>query len=220
MVGRRASAPHEFFDGFESSAAVPVLDDLLARIYDGSLPSGSPVSENEVARRAGVSRTPARDAIQRLREIGLVETTAGRTSRVATITEERLGQVLVVWEALFGAVIDEVTDLLGDEEFAAMESAAERFRTEAAAGRGPEGAQANFDLFTVPLRFSRNPALVKATTAHMYSVRLGAQSLPRWIDARALAAAQQDLIAAFRNRDRAGAKAATRAATGYRLVDE
>ncbi|NKF32639.1 GntR family transcriptional regulator, partial [Pseudomonas sp. BGM005] len=41
---------------------------MLASIYDGEIAPGDPVSENDIAKKYGVSRTPAREAIQRLRE--------------------------------------------------------------------------------------------------------------------------------------------------------
>ena len=46
---------------------------LRAEITDGVIPPGSPLVEDEIASRLGVSRTPVRESIQRLAVDGLVE---------------------------------------------------------------------------------------------------------------------------------------------------
>lgn len=217
MAARVTPITQELFDGFANSSAVHVFTELLGLIFDGTLPPGSAVSENDVARRAGVSRTPAREAVQRLRELGIVETSVGRSSRVAVITETRLRQTLVVWDALFAAVLEEVVPVIDDEDLAAMEEATRVFRIAADQGKVSEAAQANFDLYAVVVGRSGNPPLIRTIASIVYLVRLGGQSLPRWIDADVLEAAQHDLIAALRRHDLAASRAAVRSAAGFQL---
>lgn len=50
-----------------------VFQELRARIVSLNLPPGTPISENDLAARLGVSRTPIREAILLLAEEGLVE---------------------------------------------------------------------------------------------------------------------------------------------------
>ncbi len=55
------------------NARYRVFQQLRARIVSMNLPPGTPISENELATRMGVSRTPIREALLLLAEEGLVE---------------------------------------------------------------------------------------------------------------------------------------------------
>ena len=50
-----------------------IRDSLEQRIIEGELGNGKRLDENELSRFYGVSRTPVREALQRLAESGLAE---------------------------------------------------------------------------------------------------------------------------------------------------
>ncbi|GAA3752560.1 GntR family transcriptional regulator [Microbacterium kribbense] len=56
-------------------------------ILDGRLPAGARLRDVELAEMLGVSRTPVREALQRLARSGLVEVSANRWTRVSTPDE-------------------------------------------------------------------------------------------------------------------------------------
>lgn len=62
-------------------------DEVYSRIgeaiLDGSLPAGSRLRDIDLAVQLGVSRTPVREALQRLERFGLVEVAVGRYTRVS-----------------------------------------------------------------------------------------------------------------------------------------
>jgi DNA-binding GntR family transcriptional regulator len=58
-------------------------------ILDGTLPPGERLRDHEMAARLGVSRTPVREALQRLERIGLVEVSPHRYTRVS-VPDEKL----------------------------------------------------------------------------------------------------------------------------------
>jgi DNA-binding GntR family transcriptional regulator len=60
--------------------------DIRQRIVRGSYPPGAPLSDSELARACGISRTPVREALCRLLEEGYVERIAGRGFYVTRIT--------------------------------------------------------------------------------------------------------------------------------------
>lgn len=66
-------------------------DEVYARIgeaiLDGTLPAGSRLRDIDLAAQLGVSRTPVREALQRLERFGLVEVAVGRYTRVTEPTE-------------------------------------------------------------------------------------------------------------------------------------
>lgn len=74
-------------------AGMILSDEVYARIgaaiVDGRFPPGHQLRDVEIARRLGVSRTPVREALQRLERFGLVEIAVGRYTRV-TAPDERV----------------------------------------------------------------------------------------------------------------------------------
>ena len=87
----------------------PVTGSLLAeRVYAqlrqeillARLRPGEPVSENQLAQRLGVSRTPVREAVQRLVREGLVNVWPQRGSLVSLLSLQRIREALFVREAV------------------------------------------------------------------------------------------------------------------------
>jgi DNA-binding GntR family transcriptional regulator len=60
--------------------------DIRQRIVRGTYPPGTPLSDSELARVCGISRTPVREALCRLLEEGYVERVPGRGFYVTQIT--------------------------------------------------------------------------------------------------------------------------------------
>ncbi|WP_314422597.1 GntR family transcriptional regulator [uncultured Microbacterium sp.] len=203
-----------------NSSAFQVFEDVLASIYAGEIAPGDPVSENDIAQKYGVSRTPAREAIQRLRELGLVEASAGRTSRVVLVSEQTIRHALVVWEALMMVAVDETVGLIDAADLELMHASIEEFREAARRGDADSAAQANYDLFAVLVTRSTNPILVRSIARTVHMIRLGGLSMPRWVDANLLGEAQVALVDALRARDLDAAKAAVHAAADFRLVTD
>jgi len=71
-----------------------VFDQLLTAIQDGTLEPGERLNDEELEKWLGVSRTPIREAISKLADIGLVETAPQRYTRVASPTNEQIGHAL------------------------------------------------------------------------------------------------------------------------------
>jgi DNA-binding GntR family transcriptional regulator len=69
-------------------------------IVNGSLPAGARVTEASVAAQLNVSKTPVREALVRLRELGLIESDCGRGARVVRSTPEALADAYEMREVL------------------------------------------------------------------------------------------------------------------------
>jgi DNA-binding GntR family transcriptional regulator len=67
-----------------------IATELRNAIYSGALAVRSPLREVEIARQLGVSRSPLREAAQRLVQEGLLTAKPGQGMRVAVIGEDRL----------------------------------------------------------------------------------------------------------------------------------
>lgn len=84
-------------------ASVTVHAHLRQLILDGVLPPGSVISQVELAKALGVSRTPLREALRMLQEEGLIEAEPNRRSRVTGFDPADLDSVYasrVVLESL------------------------------------------------------------------------------------------------------------------------
>lgn len=64
------------------TVAARVAEQLRSEIRDGVLGAGTPLRQNEVAARLGVSSTPVREAFQMLERLGLVQREGRRGVRV------------------------------------------------------------------------------------------------------------------------------------------
>lgn len=67
-----------------------VYNAIRRAIIDGTLPAASRVTEAALAKEMNVSKTPVREALLRLREIGLIESEGPRAGRIITPSLEQL----------------------------------------------------------------------------------------------------------------------------------
>lgn len=185
-----------------------VFDRILEAIHDGTLLPGQHISDSEIAEQFGVSRTPVREAIQRLREIGLIEASPGRFTRIADVTPEQTEQAFIVWRALYSVLISDVVERAHTRVLNAMIRDNERYTAALLTLNPQEIARATLDFFSRLPPESRNLALQRAITSVVHIIRLGSLHLPAYIDFRALSEAQTLLIKAVRTRDASIARTA------------
>jgi DNA-binding GntR family transcriptional regulator len=210
-TGGSAAAPGGVEDIFASSKVVAtVFEEILQAVHEGTLQPGDRVNDGEIATRLGVSRTPVREALQRLRDIGIIEASASRFTRIAVVSPQQTADAMVVFVALFGAVVTETIPVVSSEVVAAMQLDHERFLEHLAVPDAQALATANADFFAHLPRISANPTLRRGITSVVHQIRLGGRHLPAFIDIRALAQAQALLVAAARDNDLAAARGAMR----------
>src|SRR5882757_8141293 len=63
---------------------------LRDAIWDGRFAPGERIPEEEIARSLGVSRTPVREALQRLQERGMLTVGTGRSLVVAELSKQQV----------------------------------------------------------------------------------------------------------------------------------
>jgi DNA-binding GntR family transcriptional regulator len=80
-----------------------VYESLRDAIADGRIAVGERVREEEIARNLGVSRTPVREALQRLHQRGLLVFGAGRGLVVAQLSHNQVLQLYAMREILEGS---------------------------------------------------------------------------------------------------------------------
>lgn len=71
-------------------------------VLDGTLPLGGRITEEDLAARLGISRTPVREALRRLTEAGLLEVVGSRQLRVPRLDGRAATDLAAVRSALDG----------------------------------------------------------------------------------------------------------------------
>ena len=184
-----------------SKVVTTVFEQILSAVHEGTLLPGERISDAELAAQFGVSRTPVREALQRLREIGIVEASPSRFTRVAVVTPEQTAQAYVVWLALYRAVVEEVVPRVDEATFEQLEEDHSLFLASLTTTDIQRMATTNFMFFSRLPALSTNPALQRAIVSVVHIVRLGSLHLPEYIDLEALGRAQGLLLEAVRVRD-------------------
>lgn len=85
-----------------SSFPARVYARLKRRIINGKLPLGAKLTEDRLAAELGVSRTPIREALNRLAQDGLVTIIPYRGAFVTTLSEENVRDLFEIREGLEG----------------------------------------------------------------------------------------------------------------------
>ncbi len=198
-------------DGFRRPPSVreAAYGHLRDEILAGRLAPGQRVSEPGLARRLGVSRTPVREALQRLAQEGLVELTPARGARVRVL---RADEVREVYEAR--ALIEAEGARLAARHAAPRELAALEQQLRALDALPPdryaEQMRVDLDFHTALVDAGRNRALAnlyRSLRARMALVRAHAQTLSQRPATRAQ---HRAILRALRARDARAAAAAVR----------
>lgn len=184
-----------------SKIVTTVFEQILAAVHEGTLLPGERISDANLATELGVSRTPVREALQRLREIGIIEASPGRFTRVSVVTPEQTAQAYAVWLALYGALVEEVIPRVREDILTVLEEDHVQFLASLTEASVQRIATTNFLFFSRLAAESMNPALQRAIVSVVHIVRLGSQHLPQYIDLDILGRAQGLLLEAVRLRD-------------------
>ncbi|WP_051792490.1 GntR family transcriptional regulator [Amycolatopsis jejuensis] len=83
-----------------------VFDRLRDSIVRGELAPGEKVKDGELAQRLGLSRTPVREALNRLVDYGLVEARPGVYTRITTVNRRDAEKTLAVLSVLHQLAVE------------------------------------------------------------------------------------------------------------------
>jgi DNA-binding GntR family transcriptional regulator len=119
---------------------------LLDAIVSGELPPDSRLRDADLATELKVSRTPVREALQRLEDEGLVQTVPGSQTRVTPLRESDAAEAVPVVAALHALAARHAVPQLSHDDLARARAANSAFA--AALERGdPSGALEADDAF-------------------------------------------------------------------------
>jgi DNA-binding GntR family transcriptional regulator len=198
-----------------ASVGDAVYDQILKALQQGRLQPGQRLHDGEFAAQLGVSRTPVREALLRLRELGVVEFAPARYTRVAVIDPTRTTQAIAAWVTVYAAIAAlAAMNGVPEETLEAMADARARFHAASDPFDIQALAAANAEFYDQPTEHCGNPILVRCAETVVHVVRLGLLQLPGSLTPAPLYAAQAELLQALADAD---PRAARRAA--YRLAE-
>ncbi len=138
-------------------------DDVYRRlrdaIVDGTFAPGEQLRDAELAGWLGVSRTPIREALQRLAQAGLVVTEPGRSTSVTSLDLRATRDAQAVVAAMHQLAVREAVGQLTRADFARMRAANKRFAAALRANDVEAALAADDELHAVPVAAAGNQAV-------------------------------------------------------------
>jgi DNA-binding GntR family transcriptional regulator len=181
-----------------TSVGDAVYDQVLQALHQGRLRPGERLNDDEFAAQLGVSRTPVREALLRLRELGVVEFAPARYTRVAIIDPTHTAHAVTAWVTVYAAIAAlAATSGVPATTLTAMADAHARFHTASDPYDIQALAAANADFYDQPPKHCDNPMLVRCADSAVHVVRLGLLQLPGPLNPAPLHAAQAALLSAL-----------------------
>lgn len=148
-----------------------VYSALLEAIVAGWLEPGRRIRDLDLAGQLGVSRTPVREAIQRLEDEGLVESSPGSSTRVAPIDPVNARQAFPVVACLHALATRLGTPRLGPQQLATLRSSNRALAVAIAANDPVQAIGADDAFHRVFLEAAGNQELETALRRLMPKVR-------------------------------------------------
>jgi DNA-binding GntR family transcriptional regulator len=147
------------------------FNQLRAWIEDGTLTPGETLRDHDIAQRLGISRTPVREALQMLEQLGAIETVPGSYTRVVEADFEDVSLVLGPLAALQSLAVVAATPLITDEDLLRLDEATAAMRDALLTGDALAARRADDDFHGVFLARCANPYLTSAVEPLLHHAR-------------------------------------------------
>jgi DNA-binding GntR family transcriptional regulator len=186
-------------------------EELKEAILDLRLRPGEPLREAAIAGRLGVSKTPVREALARLEQDGLVETTSFKGAVVSGYSPRDLSEIYELRELLQGAACRKAVESITEQELAELDEIVQksRERRDAEDMSGLAALLGRFDAVVFAQVDNRRiRALIDNLQAHLTRIGQLTTGIPGRIEASVDEHAR--IVRAIRERDADGAELAMR----------
>lgn len=138
-------------------------DEVFQRLRDsivrGELTPGEKVKDSELAERLGLSRTPVREALARLTDIGLVEPKPGVYTRITTLNRRDVAKTLAVLRSLDQLAVETAVPLMKPADLDRLRQANRDFERAVTADDVDAALEADDRFHAVPVTVADNPVL-------------------------------------------------------------
>ncbi len=130
-------------------------------IVQGVLQPEEKLKDDDLAKRLGVSRTPVREALMRLEDEGLIETSANRWTKVSNVTLKDAEVIYPIVSRLETLALELAFKTLSKEDFKTMRRSNQEFQKAIDANKPLEAAKADIAFHQVFIERSNNPELIR-----------------------------------------------------------
>jgi len=137
-----------------------VYNTLLTWIMEGELRPGEKLLDKELAESMGVSRTPVREALRRLEDKGLVESSANRWTRVSEVSIKEPETIYPIIWTLEELALSEAINRLTVEDFKEMDQANTALDKALGKENPVKASMADIRFHDVFIKRSENPHLI------------------------------------------------------------
>ena len=151
-----------------------VYTTLQTWIVEGVYQPGETIRDQDLADALGVSRTPVREALQRLQDEGFVETATNRWTRVATLDLDEVRHLYPIIWTLEMLAISLAQNRLSPKELEGMREANIRLQEALTNKDAIAASKADYEFHQVFISQSSNPDLMRIL--HEVKIRL------RWLE--------------------------------------
>lgn len=193
-----------------------VYETIGAAILDGRLEPGQKLRDVELAAQLGISRTPVREALQRLERFGLVEVAVGRYTRVSTPDEAVRDQTAEMTAHFMGTALRMALPRCSDGELDAIRLDADAVVDAARAGDIPGLYDSSTQMFTRVTLATGNAVFIGMMREAAFAIRRNLRGWSPFLMGPIVRVDQyvtlRDCVAA---RDAEGAELALRRIHGY-----
>lgn len=183
------------------------MDYIYEQIISGQLKPGQRITEESLARDFGVSRTPIREAVRRLVEMGVVVAYPRARLEVATADDEDIRQVQELREDLECLALERAMNHLDEPALAELDTLADHCQRLAQRGSKLDTFRADSEFHLAIGRLSGNRHLVEALARLDVKVQLcRAFSCVSMAKIRRSVAYHRQILTAMRQRDTKAAR--------------
>ncbi len=140
---------------------------IRRKIITCELPPGLEVSEQELAQRLEMSKTPVREALARLGLEGFVQSFPRRGYRITSVAVKDINDLFAVRGVLEGAAAELAADNMRDDEIASLEELSEATYTPGETPSIEAFIQANLDFHSAIANGSGVTRLANLVIAHL-----------------------------------------------------
>ncbi len=151
-----------------------VYTTLQTWIIEGVYRPGETIRDQDLADALGVSRTPVREALQRLQDEGFVETATNRWTRVATLDLDEVRHLYPIIWSLELLAISLAQHRLTSRDLVSMHEANARLHEALTTKDAVAASKADYDFHQIFIEQSANPDLIRIL--HEVKIRL------RWLE--------------------------------------